>query len=135
MAVCLNTVGAEPPLPDEPRLREIVAEKYSPDSFYIGGTTGWEKRASGPGEFRGLDCGIHETQRFRQARHLLFFRLGSLIEPTNRLSHDPDQPTIPKIGKGCSCVNEEWMHRAQAFFGETNSKPSRWFGAIFFAEG
>ena len=49
MAACLSTFGLEPPEPDGPRLREIL-ERHDPSgSLYMGGTTGWGKRASGAG--------------------------------------------------------------------------------------
>ncbi|MDP6118761.1 MAG: endo-1,4-beta-xylanase [Planctomycetota bacterium] len=41
--------GAEPPIPEGRRIREIVADKYPEGNVYVGGTTGWRKRPRGSG--------------------------------------------------------------------------------------
>jgi len=42
-------VGAQLPVPDGKRLKDIVAEKYPEGNVYIGGTTGWSKLKRGSG--------------------------------------------------------------------------------------
>ena len=37
-------------MPNGRRLQTIIADKYSQDSLYIGGTTGWKKREKGTGD-------------------------------------------------------------------------------------
>ena len=44
-----HAFSAEPPLPEGPRLRQIVTDKYPAGNVYIGGTTGWRKRPAGSG--------------------------------------------------------------------------------------
>lgn len=41
--------GAEPPVPEGRRIREIAADRFPGGNVYVGGTTGWEKRAGGSG--------------------------------------------------------------------------------------
>ena len=44
-----SSYGAEPLMPEGRRIREIVADKYPEGNVYVGGTTGWKKRAGGSG--------------------------------------------------------------------------------------
>lgn len=44
---CLSL--ADPPVPDGVRLRELVARNFPDGNVFIGGTTGWRKRARGSG--------------------------------------------------------------------------------------
>jgi len=48
LLLCVAALAAEPPLPDGPRLKDIVAERYA-GQVWIGGTTGWAKRERGSG--------------------------------------------------------------------------------------
>jgi len=49
LLVCGAVGAAEPPVPDGPRLKDIVAERYPGGQLQIGGTTGWAKRERGAG--------------------------------------------------------------------------------------
>jgi len=70
LLLCINAFG-ELPEPDGRRLREIVRRRFAKDSFYIGGTTGWEKMGKGPGAIlaREFNYACPENDFKQQAIH------------------------------------------------------------------
>ena len=45
----VTLLQSSPPVPKGRRIRKIVAEKFPDGNVYVGGTTGWRKRATGSG--------------------------------------------------------------------------------------